>query len=108
MKRHPIAVTETTPEGLTALIYHIAHGASQGQLDPEFVRKLSKRVDKELEAMEQAERLTAPDKERLHHAVQALHSTVDEEEGARLTRALERLRSADAQAEHKAHGARAA
>lgn len=96
MKRQSTAVTETTPEGLIALIYHIAHGASQGQLDPEFVRKLCKRVDKELEAMEAAEKLAAPDRERLHHAVQSLHGTVDAEEGALLTRALERLRAADA------------
>ncbi len=59
MKRHPIAVTETTPEGLAALVYHLAHGASQGQLDPEFVRKLAKRVGKELEAMEAADMLAA-------------------------------------------------
>jgi len=97
MKRDTIAVTETTPEGLAALIYHIAHGASQGQLDPEFVRKLGKRVDKELEAMEAGNRLTPPDKERLLHAVQTLHRTTDVEEGARLTRALERLRKHDAQ-----------
>ena len=98
MKRDAVAVTETTPEGLTALIYHIAHSASQGQLDPEFVRKLGKRVDKELETMEAADRLTAQDKEQLLHAVQALHRTADVEEGARLTRALERLRDHDAQA----------
>jgi hypothetical protein len=97
MKREAVAVTETTPEGLTALIYHIAHGASQGQLDPEFVRKLGKRVDKELEAMQATERLTAADREQLLHAVQTLHKTTDVEEGARLTRALERLRSHDAQ-----------
>ncbi|WP_019450624.1 hypothetical protein [Cupriavidus sp. BIS7] len=99
MKRDAVAVTETTPEGLAALIYHIAHGASQGQLDPEFVRKLGKRVDKELEAMEATDRLTVADKEQLLHAVQTLHRTADVEEGARLTRALERLRKHDAQSQ---------
>jgi len=97
MKRDAVAVTETTPEGLAALIYHIAHGASQGQLDPEFVRKLGKRVDKELEAMEAAEHLTAADKEQLLHAVQTLQRTADVQEGARLTRALDRLRKHDEQ-----------
>jgi len=97
MNRDAAAVTETTPEGLAALIYHIAHGASQGQLDPEFVRKLGKRVDKELEAMEAAEQLTAADKEQLLQAVQTLQRTADVQEGARLTRALDRLRKRDAQ-----------
>ncbi|GAA0837130.1 MAG: hypothetical protein CL858_15610 [Cupriavidus sp.] len=96
MKRPSLDTTETTPEGLTALMYHIAHGAAQGQLDPEFVRKLSKRIDKELDLLDAAERISAPDKERLHHAAQMLHTTTDAEEGALLTRALERLRSGDA------------
>ncbi|SDD92008.1 hypothetical protein SAMN05216345_12161 [Cupriavidus sp. YR651] len=100
MKRHPIAVTETTPEGLTALIYHIAHGASQGQLDPEFVRKLGKRVNRELEAMEEADQLNEEDKRQLHDAVQVLHATTDAEEGALLTKALERLRAEDGNAAH--------
>lgn len=95
MKRDPHVATETTAEGLASLIYHIAHGASQGQLDPEFVRKLCKRVDKELEAMEETDRLGEPDRDRLHHAVQTLRATADAEEGALLTRALERLRSGD-------------
>ena len=98
MKRDAVAVTETTPEGLAALIYHIAHSASQGQLDPEFVRKLGKRVDKELEAMEAVGKMNATDKKQLLHAVQTLHTTTDVEEGARLTRALERLRDHDARA----------
>jgi hypothetical protein len=34
MKRDAVAVTETTPEGLAALIYHIAHSASQGSSIP--------------------------------------------------------------------------
>lgn len=97
MKRQPNVATETTPDGLAALIYHIAHGASQGQLDPEFVRKLCKRVDKEIEAMEDGDKLAAPERERLHHAVQTLRNTADAEEGALLTRALERLRTVDAQ-----------
>ncbi len=96
MKRQPMDATETTPEGLAALIYHIAHGASQGQLAPEFVRKLCKRVDKELESLEGSEKLSAPDRERLHQAVQTLHTTANAEEGALLTRALKRLRSVDA------------
>lgn len=95
MKRNPPASTETTADGLAALIYHIAHGASQGQLDPEFVRKLTKRVDKELEAMETARHLSRPDRDRLHHAIETLHATVDAEEGAMLTRSLERLRASD-------------
>jgi len=95
MKRHPIAVTETTPEGLAALIYHIAHGASQGQLDPEFVRKLGKRVGKELEAMEAGDMLAPHDKTQLQQAIQTLHSTTDAEEGALLTKALDRLRAED-------------
>ena len=98
MKRDPHVATDTTAEGLASLIYHIAHGASQGQLDPEFVRKLSKRVDKEIEAMEDTDKLTDTDRDRLHHAVQTLHATADAEEGALLTRALERLRSGDAEA----------
>lgn len=102
MKRETHAATETTPDGLSALIYHIAHGASQGQLDPEFVRKLSKRVDKELEAMEERDQLAAPDRERLHQAVQALHGTANAEEGALLTKALKRLRSVESQPEHAA------
>lgn len=103
MKRDPAVATETTAEGLAALIYHIAHGASQGQLDPEFVRKLCKRVDKEIEAMEDTAKLAAPDRDRLHHAVQTLRATADAEEGALLTRALERLRSVDAQAGSTSH-----
>ncbi|AZG16652.1 MULTISPECIES: hypothetical protein [Cupriavidus] len=102
MKRHTHVVTETTADGLAALLYHIAHGASQGQLDPEFVRKLCKRVDKEIEAMEDADKLTAPDRERLQHAVSTLRNTADAEEGALLTRALERLRSVDGQAARSA------
>jgi hypothetical protein len=96
MKRHPIAVTETTPEGLAALVYHLAHGASQGQLDPEFVRKLAKRVGKELEAMEAADMLSPHDKTQLHQAINTLCHTAEAEEGAMLTKALERLRAEDA------------
>lgn len=106
MKHHAIAVTETTPEGLTALIYHIAHGAAQGHLDPEFVRKLCKRIDKELEVLESADQLTEPDRESLRHAAQTLHNTADAEEGALLTRALERLRSTDAETNGAAQAAR--
>lgn len=95
MKRHPIAATETTPEGLAALVYHLAHGASQGQLDPEFVRKLAKRVGKELEAMEEADILSPMDKSRLQDAIKTLRRTADAEEGAMLTKALERLRAED-------------
>ncbi|GJG98027.1 hypothetical protein [Cupriavidus pauculus] len=105
MKRDQSVPTVTTPEGLASLIYHIAHGASQGQLDPEFVRKLCKRVDKEIEALEDTDTLAAPERERLHHAVQTLRTTADTEEGALLTRALERLRTVDAQAARQAPGA---
>lgn len=96
MKHHPTAATETTPDGLASLIYHIAHGASQGQLDPEFVRKLSKRVDKEFDALKEAQELSAIDAQNLDRAIETLRNTADAEEGALLTRSLERLRAEDA------------
>lgn len=95
MNPETVAVTETTPEGLTALTSHIANAAAQGQLDPEFVRKLCKRIGKELELMQAAGMLSQPALAGLEEAVQALRCTADHEESAMLTRALRRLREED-------------
>ncbi|MGH8786293.1 MAG: hypothetical protein ACREYA_14565 [Cupriavidus necator] len=86
------SATETTPEGLKRLIEHIGGAAAQGHLDPEFVRKLGKRIANELQEMK-ATRLPG-DRELagLEDGIEALLLAADRKYGARLTRSLQKLR----------------
>lgn len=88
--------TETTPEGLIRLIHHITHAASHGLLDPEFVRKLGKRVEKEAELLKSSASLDMSQAGTLDEALIRLASVICASEGALLTRAVNRLRAADA------------
>lgn len=40
----------SAPSGLIALLFHLCHAASQGQLDPALVRDLGKRIHTEVDA----------------------------------------------------------
>lgn len=86
------SATETTPEGLKSLIEHIGISAAHGDLDPEFVRKLVKRVANEFQQMK-ATRLPG-DRELagLEACIEALLLAADRKHGARLTRSLQKLR----------------
>ncbi|XYI41305.1 hypothetical protein DAMDJJ_24515 [Cupriavidus necator] len=86
------SATETTSEGLMRLIEHIGGAAAQGHLDPEFVRKLGKRIANELQQMK-ATRLPG-DRELagLDDGIEALLLAADRKHGARLTRSLQKLR----------------
>ncbi|WP_042877533.1 hypothetical protein [Cupriavidus necator] len=83
--------TETTPAGLRSLIDHIEAAAAAG-LDPEFVRKLGKRIAKELEEMKATKLCSDSELAGLEASVVALTHAADSKDGARLTRSLQRLR----------------
>ena len=82
--------TETTPEGLKSLIEHIEGAAAQGHLDPEFVRKLGKRIANEFQEMKATRR--PGELAGLEESIEALRLASDRTYGARLTRSLQRLR----------------
>lgn len=86
--------SETTPEGLARLIEHIGHAADQGDLDPEFVRKLAKRIGKELQEMKTGSPGDAG-LANLESRIEALLLAADSEHGARLTKSLQRLRETE-------------
>lgn len=94
MTQEPTYASETTPEGLARLIAHIRHAAEHGDLDPEFVRKLTKRIGKELQEM-RAARPGDAELAGLDSSVEALLLAADSEHGARLTKCLQRLREND-------------
>ncbi|WP_232232333.1 MULTISPECIES: hypothetical protein [unclassified Cupriavidus] len=87
--------SETTSEGLARLIEHIRHAAVQGDLDPEFVRKLAKRISKEFQEMK-AGRPGDAGLAGLESCIEALLLAADSGHGARLTKSLQRLRENEA------------
>ncbi|AOY97286.1 hypothetical protein BKK79_32180 [Cupriavidus sp. USMAA2-4] len=88
--------SETTPEGLTALLYHITHAASQKLIDPEFARKLGREIEAEYEALRTRRGSELRDCSGVEDAMARFQSAILAEEGRLLTRALTRLRgSAD-------------
>ncbi|RDK06535.1 hypothetical protein DN412_30735 [Cupriavidus lacunae] len=84
--------TETTPEGLMGLIEHIGGAAARGHLDPEFVRKLGKRIANEFQDMKANRQPGDNELARLEQSIEALLLAADRTYGARLTRSLQRLR----------------
>lgn len=91
--------SETTPEGLTALIYHITHAASQKLIDPEFARKLGREIEAEYESLRTRRGSEMRDFSGVDDAMARFQSAILTEEGNLLTRALTRLRgSADSAA----------
>ncbi|SDD84481.1 hypothetical protein SAMN05216345_11818 [Cupriavidus sp. YR651] len=47
-KMNMASPARSTPSGLIALLFHLSHAASQGQLDPVLVRDLGKRLYPEI------------------------------------------------------------
>ncbi|WP_354685191.1 hypothetical protein [Cupriavidus necator] len=92
------SATETTPAGLKSLIDHIEEAATSGQLDPEFVRKLGKRIARELEEMIATTQCSESELGGLQASIEALVRAADLKEGARLTRSLQRLRGREVSA----------
>ncbi|SCU76988.1 conserved hypothetical protein [Cupriavidus necator] len=86
------SATETTPEGLKSLIEHVGSAAARGQLDPEFVRKLGKRIGNELQVMKATRLPGDSELAGLEESIEALLLAVDRKYGARLTRSLQKLR----------------
>ncbi|QBY53263.1 hypothetical protein [Cupriavidus oxalaticus] len=86
--------SETTPEGLARLIEHIRHAVGQGDLDPEFVHKLAKRICKEFQEMKAA-RPGATELADLESSIETLLLAADSGHGARLTRSLQKLRETE-------------
>ncbi|CAN7612274.1 hypothetical protein D9M68_63450 [compost metagenome] len=92
MTREIPSATETTPDGLKRLIEHIGDAAAQGHLDPEFVRKLAKRIANELQEMKATRLPGDHELAGLDDSIEALLLAADRKYGARLTRSLQRLR----------------
>lgn len=84
--------TETTPEGLKGLIEHIGGAAAHGHLDPEFVRKLGKRIANEFQDMKASRQPGDSELAGLEQSIETLLLAADRTYGARLTRSLQRLR----------------
>ncbi|WP_432261809.1 hypothetical protein [Cupriavidus sp. TMH.W2] len=84
--------TETTPEGLKGLIDHIGSAAALGHLDPEFVRKLGKRIANEFQGMKASRESGSSELAGLEQSIETLLLAADRTYGARLTRSLQRLR----------------
>lgn len=102
MARQPVAETETSAAGLAALTRHIAKATAKGDLDPEFVRKLGKRIAKEYEVMLEAGAMNSEEAAELLSAMEFLGGTAVAGEGKLLSKALLRLRAADAERNVKA------
>ncbi|MDF3837169.1 hypothetical protein P3W85_30060 [Cupriavidus basilensis] len=92
---HNDTQTVTTPEGLTALLQHLVHVTSQGQLDPELVRKLGKRLIKEAEVLTQAGGLNDDQLSDLDEALARLDQMINYSGGCLLSKAASRLRETD-------------
>ncbi|WP_317922797.1 hypothetical protein [Cupriavidus sp. TA19] len=86
------SATETTPEGLKSLIEHIGVAAAQGTLDPEFVRKLVKRIANEFQEMKAARLPGDRELAGLEERIEALLLAADRKHGTRLTKSLQKLR----------------
>jgi hypothetical protein len=97
MRRQTVAETETTAAGLAALTRHIAKATAKGELDPEFVRKLGKRIAKEYEVMLESGAMDSEEAAELLAAMDFLGGTAVAGEGKLLSKALLRLRAADAE-----------
>lgn len=87
--------TETTTVGLAALVRYIAGASRRGELDPEFVRKLCKRIGKEYEVLLETGRMRSEDEAELLVALEALQGAAVDGESKLLAKALRRLRAAD-------------
>ncbi|WP_020202849.1 MULTISPECIES: hypothetical protein [Cupriavidus] len=88
----------TTAQGLIALLDHIANATAQGQLDPEFARKLGKRARKEADALVADEVFSAAHGAQVTAALQSLEGAIADSEGGLLGKAVKRLRDADKRA----------
>jgi len=86
--------TETTPEGLTALLYQVTHAASQKLIDPQFARQLGKPIEAEYELLRSQGTFPQCDFSAMEEAMERFHSAVLAEQGCRLTQALTLLRDA--------------
>ncbi|MDK2655430.1 hypothetical protein [Cupriavidus consociatus] len=73
------------------MIEHIRHAVEQGDLDPDFVHKLAKRICKEFQEMKLA-RPGETDLAGLESRIEALLLAADSGHGARLTKSLQKLR----------------
>lgn len=88
----------TTAPGLIALLDHIANATAQGQLDPEFARKLGKRARKEAEALIEDQAFSTAHGTQIMAALATMESAVSDSEGGLLGKAVRRLREADTRA----------
>ncbi|MDF3831548.1 hypothetical protein P3W85_01020 [Cupriavidus basilensis] len=87
--------TATTVEGLTALLYHLAHATSQGQLDPDLVRKLGKHLGTEIDDLKENGILHAVQLTGLAEALAKFDEVAVFSEGSLLAKAASRLREDD-------------
>ncbi|MDF3833968.1 hypothetical protein P3W85_13540 [Cupriavidus basilensis] len=92
----------TTAQGLIALLDHIANATAQGQLDPEFSRKLGKRTRKEADSLIEAEAFSTAHAAAVKAALATLEEAVSNSEGGLLGKAVKRLRDADRRTEEAA------
>jgi len=88
--------TETTPEGLTTLLYQVTHSASQKLIDPQFARQIGKQIEAEYELLRSQGTFQQCDFSAMEEAMERFHSAVLAEQGCRLTQALTLLRDAGA------------
>ncbi|MGO4332770.1 hypothetical protein AB4Z48_14745 [Cupriavidus sp. 2TAF22] len=88
----------TTAQGLIALLDHIANATAQGQLDPEFSRKLGKRARKEADTLIESEALSPAHGTAVKAALATLEESIANSEGGLLGKAVKRLRDADKRA----------
>ncbi len=96
------AATITTAPGLIALLDHIANATAQGDLDPEFARKLGKRVRKEADALIADQAFSNAHGTQIKAALATLEEAVSDGQGGLLGKAVKRLRDADQRAEEPA------
>lgn len=99
MDKQAVGETETTTEGLAALTRHVVTGSIKGELDPKFIRTLAERIANEYDAMFRCGRTDGEDADDVVAAMNMLKAITDSNEGTLLSCALNRLRSADADAD---------
>ncbi|WP_454763271.1 hypothetical protein [Cupriavidus campinensis] len=80
--------SRSTADGLAALLYHLVHATSQGQLDPAFARLLGRHIRGEIEAYKAASPQRGIERDMLDEAVSRFDHTLVQSQSHQLLDAV--------------------
>jgi len=84
--------SRSTVDGLIALMYHLVHATSQGQIDPALARDLGRNVCREIEGFIDTNSPGTLDTERLAEAVLRLDKTLMDAQSSMLLDTIRAVR----------------